>query len=160
MITRTRLSQPGRIATSFSNPERVRTRFAKPKQIGTVVSANGNRITLNISAPNHLSSISGPSKSGVLSVSKSAQIVVTQVTTGLRGRPGLDASAMPSSPSFTWATGKLISISYGDGSTKSLTWSADKLQQIDFVRAGVGTTRKQFTYNPDGTLAAVAQSEV
>lgn len=158
MIARTRLSQPGRIRTTFSNPERVRTRFAKPKQIGTVVASGGNRITLNASSPNHLSSLSGPFRSSVLSVSKSAQIAVTQVTTGVRGQRGLDASAMPGSPSFVWSAGKITSITYSDGSTKTLTWSADRIERIDFVRVGVENVRKDFNYNPDGTLASIVQS--
>lgn len=158
MIARTRLSQPGRIRTTFSNPERVRTSFAKPKQIGTVVASNGNRVTLDANNPNHLSSVSGPSKSAVLSVSKSSQIVVTQVTTGLRGPRGLDASAMPSSPAFTWVSGKLTSIEYADGSSKSFTWSGERLVRIDFVRFGFENVRKDFNYNMDGTLASIVQS--
>lgn len=158
MIHHTRLSQPGRIQTTFSNPERVRSRFAKPRQIGTIVAAHGNKVKLDSNRPDHLSSVTGPSKSAVLSVSKSSQIVVTQVTTGVRGPRGLDASAMPSSPSLTWNAGKLTSITYADGSTKTFTWSGDRLQRIDFVRVGVDNVRKDFLYNTDGTLASIVQS--
>lgn len=136
----------------------MRTRFVKSKQIGTVIASNGNRVTLDANSPNHLISISGPSKSAVLSVSKSAQIVVTQVTTGVRGPRGLDASAMPSSPVFTWSAGKLTSITYADGSAKSFTWSGDRLQRIEFVRVGVENVRKDFNYNTDDTLASIVQS--
>ena len=159
MIHHTRLSQPGRIHTTFSNPERVRTRFAKPAQIGTVVASNGNKVELNGSNPLHLTSITGPSRSAVLSVSKSAQIVVTQVTTGLRGPRGLDASAIPSSPSFTWGAGGLLSrVDYSDGSFKVFTWSGSVLVRTEFTRVGYENVRKDFNYNTDGTIHSIVQS--
>ena len=65
---------------------------------------------------------------------------------------------MPSSPSLTWTAGKLTSIAYSDGSSKSFTWSGDRLQRIDFVRVGADNVRKDFNYNTDGTLASIVQS--
>lgn len=78
----------------------------------------------------------------------------------LVGAPGPAGDAGPTDPVFTWAGGVLSGVTYGDGSTKALTWAAGRLQQLDFARPGRPTVRKTFSYNPDGTLAAVAQSEV
>ena len=65
---------------------------------------------------------------------------------------------MPSSPAFTWLSGKLASIEYADGSTKSFMWSGERLVRIDFVRLGFENVRKDFNYNTDGTLASIVQS--
>lgn len=78
----------------------------------------------------------------------------------LVGEPGPPGDAGPTNPVFTWSGGVLSAVTYGDGSTKALIWSAGRLEQLDFARPGRPTVRKTFSYNPDGTLAAVTQSEV
>lgn len=75
----------------------------------------------------------------------------------LIGPPG---AAMPKSPSFTYAAGKLVGVLYADGSTKALTYTGDQLTQVDFARVGYPATRKTLTYNPDGTLAAVVEVDL
>lgn len=77
-----------------------------------------------------------------------------------QGPPGPPAEALPTSPSFTWLGGVLTDISYPDGSSKSLTWATDRLEQIDFLRPSLAGVRKNLSYNPDGTLAAIAQSVI
>lgn len=72
----------------------------------------------------------------------------------LIGPPG---ASMPKSPSFTYAAGKLVGVLYADGSTKTLTYTGDRLTQVDFARVGHPATRKTLTYNVDGTLAAVLE---
>ena len=74
----------------------------------------------------------------------------------VQGPPGPPGSN-PKSPAFTWAAGKLASVLYADGSTKTLTWVGDRLTQVDFARVGYPATRKTLTYNVDGTLAAVLE---
>lgn len=64
------------------------------------------------------------------------------------------------SPSFTYASGNVTRIDYASGDYKLLTWTDGVLTRVDFLRAGQTTVRKDFTYNPDGTLASIAQSEV
>lgn len=78
----------------------------------------------------------------------------------LIGPPGPAGDAAPKSPEFTWVAGQLVRVTYADGSTKDLTWSAGQLTQVDFARTGYPATRKLLTYNPDGTLAAVAESVI
>lgn len=79
----------------------------------------------------------------------------------LVGPPGPAGEASPSAPTFSYTGGRLSSILYADGSLKTFVWVAGRLTQVDFQRSGVAfTVRKSFSYNVDGTLAAVAQSEV
>lgn len=79
---------------------------------------------------------------------------------GLQGPVGPAGDALPTSPSFTWLGGVLTGVSYPDGSSKSLTWATDRLEQIDFLRPSLAGVRKNLSYNPDGTLAAIAQSAI
>lgn len=70
---------------------------------------------------------------------------IVEAHTGLRVFPGLDAE-------FAYdGEGKLIEVSYNDGSTKTLTYNAEG-QLIQVVH---GDLVKNLTYNPDGTLASV-----
>lgn len=77
----------------------------------------------------------------------------------VQGPPGPPGSN-PKSPAFTWAAGKLASVLYADGSTKTFTWVGDRLMQLDFARTGYPATRKTFTYNPDGTAAGVVEVDL
>lgn len=79
---------------------------------------------------------------------------------GLQGPAGPPGDAPPISPTLTWAAGKLASIVYADGSSKTFSYTGDRLTQIDFLRTGYPGARKSLSYNPDGTLAAVAQSAI
>lgn len=84
----------------------------------------------------------------------------------LKGAPGKrggggGGSATPAalkSPAFTWADGKLASVAYADGSVKSMTYTDGLLTRVDLSRPGQPTIRKDLTYNPDGTVAAVEES--
>lgn len=84
----------------------------------------------------------------------------------LKGAPGKrggggGGSAAPAplkSPAFTWADGKLASVAYADGSTKAMTYTDGLLTRVDLSRPGQPTVRKDLTYNPDGTVAAVVES--
>ncbi len=81
---------------------------------------------------------------------------------GDRGQGGGGASAgsatPPMSPTFTYVDGMLTGVLYADGSTKALTWASGRLSRLDFARPSARTVRKEFSYNGDGTLAAVAQT--
>ena len=62
-------------------------------------------------------------------------------------------SATPTA--LNWAAQKLATITYSDGSNKILTYVGIQLVQVDHVRSGKPTTRRSFSYNPDGSLAAI-----
>lgn len=53
-----------------------------------------------------------------------------------------------------------MAVAYADGSTKTLAYTGDRLTSLDFLRTGYGGVRKNFSYNCDGTLAAVSQSAI
>lgn len=74
------------------------------------------------------------------------------------GGGGAGVDRPPISPSFTYVDGVLTGVAYADGSTKTLTWAAGRLSRLDFLRPARPSVRKDFSYNGDGTLAAVAQS--
>ena len=78
----------------------------------------------------------------------------------LIGPPGLDGGALPKSPAFTYAAGRLVGVVYADGSTKTMTWAGEQLAQVDFARVGYPTTRKTLAYNPNGTLASVTETVI
>lgn len=72
------------------------------------------------------------------------------------------AGGGPTGPRMTYASGRLDRIDYDDGSYKQLSYDAGngyRLQRIDYVR-GTATTRKDFFYNPDGTLHEIVQTEL
>lgn len=68
------------------------------------------------------------------------------------------AGTAPSSPALTWAAGKVVSVVYADGGTKTMSYSGDLLAQVDYARPARPVVRKTFTHNPDGSLAAVVQT--
>lgn len=85
---------------------------------------------------------------------------LTTLTAGEQGPPGrpgpAGGTAGETNPAFTYAAGRVTRIDYASGAYKLLTYTAGVLTQLDYV-VGAVTTRKTFTYNPDGTLAAITQ---
>ena len=81
------------------------------------------------------------------------------VLIGPPGPPG-GAEAAPISRTLNWVAGQLVGVTYADGGSKTFTWATDRLEQIDFLRPGLAGSRKTLSYNPDGTLAAIAQSVI
>lgn len=79
---------------------------------------------------------------------------------GPQGPIGPEGDAPPIEPEFTYSGGKLVAVAYADGSTKTLAYTGDRLTSLDFLRTGYGGVRKNFSYNGDGTLAAVSQSAI
>ena len=86
--------------------------------------------------------------------------VALQGPPGPPGPAGGGAAAAPVSRVFTWAGGRLAAVAFADGRSKAFTWSGDRLTRVDILRPGLPTLCADLSYNPDGTLAAVAQSEV
>ena len=82
------------------------------------------------------------------------------VLIGPPGPAGGGAAAAPVSRGLTWSGGRLVGVAYADGRSKALTWTGDRLTRVDTLRPGLPTLRADLSYNPAGTLAAVAQSEV
>lgn len=84
------------------------------------------------------------------------------VAAGEQGPAGVAGPAGPAhepeaSPVFTYVAGRVSRIDYAGGAYKLFTYAAGTLTQLDAIKDGV-TTRKVFTYNPDGSLAAIAQT--
>lgn len=60
-------------------------------------------------------------------------------------------------PSFTYTNGKLTTITYDNGATKTLSYTGSQLTSVVFTN-GITTTTKTLTYNADGTLSSITQS--
>lgn len=80
------------------------------------------------------------------------------VEVALQGPPGPPGNP-EHSPVLTYTSGVLTRIDYASGAYKLFIWEAGKLVQQDYV-VGSKTTRKTFSYNPDGTLASVTQTTI
>lgn len=63
-----------------------------------------------------------------------------------------------SGPAFTYTGGVLTRIDYDSGNYKLFTYGGGVVTRIDYIR-GATTIRKDFTYNLDGTLAYITQTE-
>lgn len=63
-------------------------------------------------------------------------------------------------PVFTYdsLTGNVTNITYISGNYKTFTYSSGIVSTIDYV-VGTITYRKTFTYNPDGSLANIVQTQ-
>lgn len=75
----------------------------------------------------------------------------------LIGPPG--EALAPVSRTLTWSSGRLTGVAYADGRSKALTWTGGQLTRVDHLRPSLPTLRADLSYNLDGTLAAVTQSE-
>lgn len=77
------------------------------------------------------------------------------------GIPGPRGASAPveTGPAFTYAAGQVSRIDYVSGAYKVFTYAGGVLTQLDYVAGGT-TTRKTFTHNPDGTLAAITQVQL
>lgn len=63
-----------------------------------------------------------------------------------------------SGPAFTYSSGVVTRIDYDSGNYKLFTYGGGVVTRIDYIR-GATTIRKDFTYNLDGTLAYITQTE-
>jgi hypothetical protein len=70
------------------------------------------------------------------------------------------AGAAETGPAFTYTDGVVSRIDYDSGNYKLFTYTDGAVTRIDYVRPGTTTIRKDFTYNLDGSLASIDQSEV
>lgn len=62
-------------------------------------------------------------------------------------------------PVYTYAAGVLTRVDYASGNYKTFSYSGGRLSQLQYVLAG-RTMTKVFSYNLDGTLASISQTEV
>lgn len=81
------------------------------------------------------------------------------VLIGPPGPPG-GTEAAPVSRSLSWSAGQLVGVAYADGRSKAFAWSGEQLTRVDRITPGQPTQRADLSYNPDGTLAAIAQSVI
>lgn len=99
--------------------------------------------------------------SGVLVKQVGEPFVLAAGIPGPAGPPGPAGGggdgAGETNPAFTYTAGLVTRIDYASGAHKLFTYTAGVLSQLDYV-VGAVTTRKTFTYNPDGTLAAISQA--
>ena len=75
-----------------------------------------------------------------------------------QGPPG-PPGASEFSPAMTYVGGVLTRVDYASGNYKLMTYTSGLLTQVDYVR-GSATARKTLTYNPDGSLASVTESNL
>lgn len=59
-------------------------------------------------------------------------------------------------PAFTYTSGLLTSVAYDNGESKTITYNAGKVSQVDFIQNGA-TIRKSFTYT-NGVLTSISQA--
>ena len=78
---------------------------------------------------------------------------------GPPGPPG-GIEAAPVSRTLSWSAGQLVGVAYADGRSKAFAWSGEQLTRVDRITPGQPTQRADLSYNPDGTLAAIAQSAI
>ena len=95
--------------------------------------------------------------SGVLVKQVGEPFVLAAGIPGPPGPPGPGGGgAGETNPAFTYTDSRVSRIDYASGAHKLLTYAAGVLTQLDYV-VGAVTTRKTFTYNPDGSLAEITQ---
>lgn len=70
---------------------------------------------------------------------------------------GINGAPVDTSPTITYVGTQVSRIDYAGGSYKLFTYDEGRLSQLDYIQSN-STTRKTFTYNPDGTLAAITQT--
>ena len=96
--------------------------------------------------------------SGVLVKQVGEPFVLAAGIPGPPGPPGPEGGgAGETNPAFTYNAGRITRIDYASGAHKLFTYTAGVLTQLDYV-VGAVTTRKTFTYNPDGSLASITQA--
>ena len=78
---------------------------------------------------------------------------------GEQGPPGPAGGAGEAGPAMTYTSGVLTRVDYDSGNYKLFTYASGVLTQLDYVKGAV-TTRLAFTYNPDGSLASVTQTDL
>lgn len=142
--------------------------FAAPQALGATLSAAAPVIALQMAPPALLPVALGapqPTLRLVMDAPATLDAALLQVLTGPKGDagapglPGTGGAAPLVSPTLTWAAGTLVRVDYADGSVKLLTWLAARLVQVELFRAGQLASTKALTYNPDGTLAAVVETQ-
>jgi hypothetical protein len=98
---------------------------------------------------------------GLQGASQNITRVAVQKIDGNGGGSVVDPDALPTlkNPSFTWVNDLLTRIDYDEGYYKTLTYNVEEYLTVlvlyDSDDAAVQT--KTYTYNPDGTLASVAE---
>lgn len=73
------------------------------------------------------------------------------------GPAGPAGGASEAGPLFTYSGGRVSRIDYDSGNYKLFTYTSGVLTRLDYI-VGATTTRKTFSYNPDGTLAEIVQT--
>ena len=97
--------------------------------------------------------------SGVLVKRVGEPFVLAAGVPGPPGPPGPAGGVGETNPAFTYTAGLVTRIDYASGAHKLFTYTAGVLTQLDYV-VGAVTTRKTFTYNPDGSLHHITEASL
>lgn len=81
--------------------------------------------------------------------------IVEVQTQGPKG----DSASSETGPSFTYTSGVVSRIDYDSGNYRLFTYSGGNITRIDYVQP-TKTVRKDFSYNVDGSLAEITQTEI
>lgn len=98
--------------------------------------------------------------SSTVQVVQAQPLAVVQVPgpQGPRGFTGPAGNGKPEEPEFFYVNGVLSSVVYANGSSKTFSYDAGRLVEVEEYDP-IGTlVVKTLTYNPDGSLAAVTRS--
>lgn len=60
-------------------------------------------------------------------------------------------------PVITYSGGVIQTITFSSGNHKAYTWVSGRISRVDYV-IGAVIRRRDFTYNPDGSLASIADT--
>lgn len=88
-----------------------------------------------------------------VTVTAGGTTVVEVQTPGPKGDPG----GSEKGPAFMYVGGSVSRVDYDSGAYKTLSYSAGRLMQVDYVKEGT-TIRKSFVYNSSGILTEVVQT--
>ncbi len=100
---------------------------------------------------------------GVVTSIDSANIVVstvekeTVVLVGAPGPAGPSGKSPEISPSFVYAGGKLVGVTYPSGNYKVFEYTGEVLTKITYYESGI-PTQKVFYYNVDGSLQRIEET--
>ena len=102
-------------------------------------------------------SINPPQHSVALSINTPvAPDIIAQLVPFYRG----GTAAPPTTRTLTWVSGRLNAVLYVDGRSRLMTYTGDQLTRVDRLAPSGPIRRADLSYNPDGTLAAITESEV
>lgn len=127
----------------------------------TLIVTNDSSTLVNM--PTSVSVIPDTEVLGVVTSIDSTNIVVstlekeTVVLVGAPGPAGPSGKSPEINPSFVYAGGKLVGVTYPSGNYKVFEYVGEVLTKITYYESGV-PTQKVFYYNVDGSLQRIEET--